>query len=91
MADQERSGVAECETIVEPNAQGTKFFVVVAGRLELLLLSDNKEKVIVLCGPAMFTGELNGPSTLRNGIKMGLRWWRDVLIRNQTKRYLDDR
>lgn len=23
--------------------------------------------------------------------KMGLRWWRDVLIRNQTKRYLDDR
>jgi hypothetical protein len=22
---------------------------------------------------------------------MGLRWWRDVLIRNQTKRYLDDR
>jgi CRP-like cAMP-binding protein len=79
------------ETIVEPNAQGIKFFVVVAGRLELLLLSDNKEKVIVLCGPAMFTGELNGPSTLRNGIKMGLRWWWDVLIRNQTKRYLDDR
>jgi hypothetical protein len=26
-----------------------------------------------------------------NGEKMGLRWWRDVLIRNQTKRYLDDR
>jgi hypothetical protein len=24
-------------------------------------------------------------------VKMGLRWWRDVLIRNQTKRYLDDR
>ena len=23
--------------------------------------------------------------------RMGLRWWRDVLIRNQTKRYLDDR
>ena len=23
--------------------------------------------------------------------KMGLRWWRDVLIRNQTKRDLDDR
>jgi hypothetical protein len=21
---------------------------------------------------------------------MGLRWWRDVLLRNQTKRYLDD-
>jgi thioredoxin reductase (NADPH) len=47
------------ETIVEPNAQGIKFFVVVAGRLELLLLSDNKEEVIALCGPGMFTGELN--------------------------------
>jgi hypothetical protein len=23
--------------------------------------------------------------------KMGLRWWRDVLIRNQTKQYLEDR
>ena len=23
--------------------------------------------------------------------KMGLRWWRDVLIRSQPKRYLDDR
>ncbi|MDX6576440.1 MAG: thioredoxin reductase [Blastocatellia bacterium] len=47
------------ETIVEPNAQGIKFFVVVAGRLELLLLSDNKEEVIAVCGPGMFTGELN--------------------------------
>ena len=47
------------ETIVEPNAQGIKFFVVVAGRLELLLLSENKEEVIALCGPGMFTGELN--------------------------------
>ena len=27
----------------------------------------------------------------RGRMKMGLRWWRDVLIRNQTKRYLDDR
>ena len=32
-----------------------------------------------------------GPFTLRNEEKVGLRWWRDVLIRNQTKRYLDDR
>lgn len=47
------------ETIVEPNAQEIKFFVVVAGRLELLLLSDNKEEMIALCRPGMFTGELN--------------------------------
>ena len=24
-------------------------------------------------------------------IELGLRWWRDVLIRSQPKRYLDDR
>src|SRR6266478_1650364 len=47
------------ETIVEPNEQGIKFFVVVAGRLELLLRSEHKEEVIALCGPGMFTGELN--------------------------------
>src|SRR6266404_1326515 len=51
--------VSSGETIVEPNAQGIRFFVVVAGRLELLLLSENKEEVIALCGPGMFTGELN--------------------------------
>ena len=33
--------------------------MVVAGRLELLLLSENKEEVVALCGPGMFTGELN--------------------------------
>src|SRR5713101_7952770 len=47
------------ETIVEPNEQGVKFFVVVTGRLELLLRSEHKEAVIALCGPGMFTGELN--------------------------------
>ncbi len=26
-----------------------------------------------------------------NGGEMGLRWWRNVLIPSQTKRYLDDR
>ena len=29
--------------------------------------------------------------TANTAPKMGLRWWRDVLIRNQAKRYLDDR
>ncbi len=28
---------------------------------------------------------------LAQGVKMGLRWWRDALILSQTKRYLDDR
>jgi len=26
-----------------------------------------------------------------HGTKMGLRWWRDVLILSQPKRYFDDR
>jgi hypothetical protein len=30
-------------------------------------------------------------SNLRRYMKMGLRWWRDVLILSQPKRYLDDR
>src|SRR6266852_9024968 len=62
--------VSSGETIVEPNAQGIKFFVVVAGRLELLLLSENKEEVIALCGPGMFTGELNVLSGRRGLVKI---------------------
>lgn len=46
------------ETIVEPSTPGIKFFVVVSGRLELHRVSDNKEELIALCGPGMFTGEL---------------------------------
>ena len=62
--------VSSGETIVEPNAQGIKFFVVVAGRLELLLLSENKEEVIALCGPGMFTGELNVLSGRRGLVRI---------------------
>jgi thioredoxin reductase (NADPH) len=47
------------EIVVEPNAQGTKFFVVVAGKLDLLQLSDDRKAVVAVCGPGMFTGELN--------------------------------
>ena len=47
------------ETVAEPSTPGIKFFVVVSGRLELLRLSDNKEELIALCGPGMFTGELS--------------------------------
>ena len=47
------------ETIVEPSTPGRKFFVVVSGRLELQRVSDNKEELIALCRPGMFTGELS--------------------------------
>ena len=47
------------ETIVEPSTPGIKFFVVVSGRLELQRVSDDREELIALCGPGMFTGELS--------------------------------
>ena len=47
------------ETIVEPSTPGIKFFVVVSGQLELYRVSENKEELIALCGPGMFTGELS--------------------------------
>jgi thioredoxin reductase (NADPH) len=55
-----RSRKAESgETVVEPNAQGMKFFVVVAGKLNLSRPNDDREEVFAVCGPGMFTGELN--------------------------------
>lgn len=47
------------ETVVEPNVQGTKVFVVVAGKLNISRPYDDSEEVFAVCGPGMFTGELN--------------------------------
>jgi hypothetical protein len=35
-------------------------------------------------------GEMLSSMSKHSHAEMGLRWWRDVLIRNQPKRYLDD-
>ncbi len=51
--------VAAGETVLERNEQINKFFVVLTGRLEVLQLDDQVEKAIAVCGPGMFTGELN--------------------------------
>jgi thioredoxin reductase (NADPH) len=51
--------VTSGEVVVEPNTQGINFFVVVAGRLELFRLTDDREEAFAVCGPGMFTGELN--------------------------------
>jgi len=51
--------VTSDEVLVEPNQQPTKVFVVIKGRLELSRVSDDNEEVIAVCGPGMFTGELN--------------------------------
>ena len=46
------------ETVFEPS-HGNKFFVVVTGQLAALGLSENNEGLVAICGPGMFTGELN--------------------------------
>src|SRR5262252_5370837 len=46
------------EILVEFNQQPTKFFVVVAGKLEIFRVTDNQEEVFAVCQPGMFTGEL---------------------------------
>ena len=47
------------ELLVEPNQQASTFFVVVDGKLELFRVIDENEEVFAVCGPGMFTGELN--------------------------------
>src|ERR1043165_2508374 len=47
------------EALVELNQQPTKTFVVVQGSLELFQLNDRNEEIVAVCGPGMFTGELN--------------------------------
>src|SRR6266536_3370675 len=46
------------ETVFEPSP-GNKFFVVVTGQLNALGLSEHSEELVAVCGPGMFTGELN--------------------------------
>ena len=51
--------VASGETLIELNQQPTKIFVVVQGRLEIFRFNDQNEQIVAVCGPGMFTGELN--------------------------------
>ena len=51
--------VEKGETVVEANTESKEFFVVVTGQLNLLRVSENREEVVAVCRPGMFTGELN--------------------------------
>ena len=51
--------VAAGEALVEHYQQPMKIFVVIAGKLELFRISDKNEEIVAVCGPGMFTGELN--------------------------------
>src|SRR5258708_3249534 len=62
--------VAEDETVVEANAESHKFFVVVTGQLNLLRVSEDREEVVAVCRPGMFTGELNVLSGRRGLVRI---------------------
>jgi thioredoxin reductase (NADPH) len=47
------------ETLVEANAQGNKFFIVITGQLNIIRASGNTEEVVAVVVPGAFTGELN--------------------------------
>jgi len=51
--------VAAGEAVVEPNQQAARLFVVLAGKLEILQIDDQRENAIAVCGPGMFSGELS--------------------------------
>jgi thioredoxin reductase (NADPH) len=51
--------VASGETLIKLNEQPTKIFVVIQGRLEIFRFNDQNEEAVAVCGPGMFTGELN--------------------------------
>jgi thioredoxin reductase (NADPH) len=58
------------EVVIEPDVQGIKFFVVVQGKLEVLRLNENREQAYAVCGPGMFTGELNMLSGRRSLVRI---------------------
>ena len=47
------------EVVVEPSTRVATLFVVKTGQLDLLKVFKAKEEVLGICGPGMFTGELN--------------------------------
>ena len=62
--------VASGEVVIEPDTQGIKFFVVVQGKLEVLRLNETGGQTYAVCGPGMFTGELNMLSGRRSLVRI---------------------
>jgi len=59
LAHGKRRRVTPGETLLKPDKQVLKFFVVIDAKLEFLRVADYNEEVFAVCGPGMFTGELN--------------------------------
>jgi len=58
------------ETVVEANALGNKFFVVVSGHLNILKESGDTEEVVAVVAPGAFSGELNMLSGRRGLVRI---------------------
>jgi thioredoxin reductase (NADPH) len=53
------STVQKDEVVVELNERISKVFIVVSGQLHILQVANNQERVVAICNPGMFTGELS--------------------------------
>lgn len=58
LAHGQRRSVEQGEILLELNQQVTKVFVVVSGQLHVLQVANNQERVVAICNPGMFSGEL---------------------------------
>jgi thioredoxin reductase (NADPH) len=58
------------ETLIEPNAESNKVFIIVIGQLNILRASGNTEEVIAVVEPGAFTGELNMLSGRRGLVRI---------------------
>ena len=59
--------VGQGEVLLEAGDPGTRFFVVTAGQIDIIRLSDGREELVVAFHPGQFTGEvgvLSGRRTL---------------------------
>lgn len=58
LAHGQRRTAEQGEIVVEFNQQVTRVFVVMSGQLHTLQVANNRERVVAICNPGMFTGEL---------------------------------
>jgi len=70
LAHGQRRNVEQDEIVVELNQHVTKVFFVVSGQLRVLQVSNNQERVVAICNPGMFTGELNVLSGRRGLVRI---------------------
>ena len=70
LAHGRRRTAEQGEMVVELNQQVTKVFVVVSGQLHIFQVTNNQERVVAICNPGMFTGELSVLSGRRGLVRI---------------------